>query len=692
MNDLQVKPNFSRTRESQEQKRLSFEELPSFESLKKKEIQRLRQIEKDIQKFLKAKNRTVKQEEDLHKKRDVLREKVLALRQEVAEQDAEIQEKIKRLKNIASLRTSEHEKSLSAATEQSKLEIAEVPIKKKNRDERPHSDETSLEQEKEINKRLDDESFEPLHPTSDDLDQGIIEQQEGLRINSFEVPRKNQEKEAELAGPAQISETEEEIAGLEKEKKQLEKRFDDNSFTLFGLRLNSESSDTAFKQQGVAKNETAKNLSSAGKSKKYIKDLLQGKKNVSEEDIARSYEPEADGMEEAGKKSSVHEKLHSLNAPGFEVPRSKGSGFAKKDLKRKVKNVHFGKRGDREIENILENLAFLLESGLEFSSAISSLERNIRSKKVAQVFAKVSLKVRQGKPFWEAMADEGFVSLDRIPLIKIGEETGTLVDKIKLVVEEKRQRDRNRSNLKSLLFYPALVFTLTLIITTLMGIFVLPRLAEIFSGLDADLPAITRFLINMGAWMEVYGFIALPIFFFFLVLGFYFVFINKKTNFIGQNIVLRVPVIRDLVKNSQISTFCSGVSVMIASGIPIYKSLDLIEDALVYYRYKRLVYFLRLGIAEGKSFNETFRERQVMVNKLVPYEVQDIIVAGERSGNLSKVLRTVSERVDAQSETISKNLTNLLEPVLLIIIWAAVVFLAVAILLPIYNLVGDFSV
>ncbi len=694
MNDLQVKPNFSRIHESQDQKRLSVEELPSFESLKKKEIQRLRQVEKDIQKFLKAKNRTVQQEENLHQKIDALREKVLALRQEVAGQDAEIQEKIKGLKNTPSLRTTEPEGPVSAVSEQPELELAEVPIKKKAVDGVIlRSDTSNFEQEKEINKNFDDKSFESAPLTSDDSDQDIADKQTGLRINSFEVPKKNQEKEHELTDSAQTSETEEEIADLEKEKRQLEKRLEDNSFTLFGLRVNSESSGAVLKQQDVAKKESTETLSSsAGKNKKYIKNLLQSKKDVSEEEVVQSHEFDADGMKEAGKKSSVHEKLHSLNAPGFDMSRAKGSGLSNKGLKRKGKNVHFGKKGGREVENILENLAFLLESGLEFSSALSSLERNIRSKKVAQVFVEVSRKVRQGKPFWESIADEGFISLDRIPLIKIGEETGTLIDKIKLVVEEKRQRDRNKSNLKSLLFYPALVFTLTLVITTLMGIFVLPRLAEIFSGLDADLPAITRLLINMGTWMEAHGFVALPIFFFLMALGFYFVFFNKKTNFIGQNIVLGVPVIRDLVKNSQVSTFCSGVSVMIASGIPIYKSLGLIEDALVYYRYKRLLYFLRLGIAEGKSFNETFRERQAMVDKLIPYEVQDIIVAGEKSGNLSKVLRTVSERVDAQSETISKNLTNLLEPVLLIIIWAAVVFLAVAILLPIYNLVGNFSV
>jgi type II secretory pathway component PulF len=107
--------------------------------------------------------------------------------------------------------------------------------------------------------------------------------------------------------------------------------------------------------------------------------------------------------------------------------------------------------------------------------------------------------------------------------------------------------------------------------------------------------------------------------------------------------------------------------------------------------YKNYTEFLANYIQSGKSFHNIFDLNKKKTNSIFPFTAQEIITAGEESGKLPEVLEQLGERYEQESEQIAKNIAVLLEPALLIVVWIGVVFLAVAILLPIYSLVGNFQ-
>ena len=108
--------------------------------------------------------------------------------------------------------------------------------------------------------------------------------------------------------------------------------------------------------------------------------------------------------------------------------------------------------------------------------------------------------------------------------------------------------------------------------------------------------------------------------------------------------------------------------------------------------YKNYTYNLSKYIQNGKSFNNIFNLDKKNTNSIFPFAAQEIITSGEESGKLPEVLEQLGERYEHESEEITKNISVLLEPALLIVVWIGVVFLAVSILLPIYSLVGSFQI
>jgi len=143
---------------------------------------------------------------------------------------------------------------------------------------------------------------------------------------------------------------------------------------------------------------------------------------------------------------------------------------------------------------------------------------------------------------------------------------------------------------------------------------------------------------------------------------------------------------------TEVSRFSFNLSMLLSSGIPISQAMESLEEVQEYFMYKRFIRRLSDDVTEGYSFQHSFQSNASKIKNMFPFTVQELMAAGENSGQLPKVLQRVGERYTQKSEEISANMSKLIEPFLLIIVWTVVVFLALAILLPIYNLVGDFSV
>jgi type II secretory pathway component PulF len=220
--------------------------------------------------------------------------------------------------------------------------------------------------------------------------------------------------------------------------------------------------------------------------------------------------------------------------------------------------------------------------------------------------------------------------------------------------------------------------------------FILPNLAKVFTNLKLTLPMITRVLISFATILSHHGLWLVPtlIIFFFSII--YFVFYNRRTNHIGQHILFFLPITRRLIINLELSRLGYILSSLLSAGIPIRDTIKLLEESTKFYRYQQFYHYLGEGFEIGNSFKTTFNEYPKM-DKIIPSSIQQVIISGEQSGKLSESLVLVSNRFNQKTEENIKNLPVILEPVFLIIIWMGVLLVAMAVILPIYSLVGNLN-
>jgi type II secretory pathway component PulF len=344
----------------------------------------------------------------------------------------------------------------------------------------------------------------------------------------------------------------------------------------------------------------------------------------------------------------------------------------------------------QEKEYFIEQLSMLLSAGMPVVTALSSIKKEIKSGRLKKIIENMSVSIESGASISAAMGPAGIFSKSTISLIRIGEQSGRLAKNLKVVAVQQQKEREFRSKTASAMMYPLFVFSLTLIVGLGIAWFILPRLATVFAQLKIDLPLITQWLINLGTFLGRYGVIVIPTLLFAGLLILFFLFIYSKTNFLGQEILFCIGPISRLLIELELSRFGALVGNLLAVGLPVLDSLESLSESSTLYRYKKFYTFLSEKVKEGNSFAKCFALYK-NTNRLIPVPIQQLIVTSEQSGNLPATFKEIGEIYETKTETTAKNITILLEPILLVIVWLGVVAVAVAVILPLYSLIGNLN-
>lgn len=343
-----------------------------------------------------------------------------------------------------------------------------------------------------------------------------------------------------------------------------------------------------------------------------------------------------------------------------------------------------------EKDYLLENLSMLIDSGLDMVTSLESIKRDLKSRKMRQVVDQISASISSGSTLWLALQKSKLFPAYIISFIRIGEETGRLPENLKIVIKQQEKQNNLKAKIQSATLYPMFVFSLTLIIGLGVAWFILPRLALVFSSLKLELPFITQVLIAIGLFLGQYGFIVVPLAVTLFLVLFYLVFIYPKTRFIGEMILFTSPIFSGLVKEIELSRFGFLLGTLLASGISVVEAMDSLISATSSTIYKNLYSHLRTQISQGNSLQKSLASYPGIDN-LMPATLRQMISSAEQSGHLSETLLKINENLEVKMENTTKNLSVMLEPVLLIIVWIGVVGVAVAVILPIYSLIGGLN-
>ncbi len=358
-----------------------------------------------------------------------------------------------------------------------------------------------------------------------------------------------------------------------------------------------------------------------------------------------------------------------------------------KPAKRSVlKKLLFGE----EVGLFVDNLALLAASGMDVVLALSVLKREVKTARMKMVIGQIQEDVENGVALSVAFVKTGLFGTNITALIKIGEEAGHLPENLRVAAQSVEKERIFRAKIYSALMYPVFVLALAAVVGIGISWLVLPRLAVVFSQLRVNLPVITKILIAGGVFLGKYGAVFVPLsitLMFFLI---YFLFVFDKTKFIGQRMLFAFPLIGGFVSQIEIAHFGFLMGTMLSAGLSLITAFDSLIEVTESIDYRHFYRFIRDKVEEGNSFAKSFALTPD-IDRLMPPSVQQMIVAAEQSGSLPETLAKIGERYEQRTEDTTKNIGTALEPALLVVVWFVVFAVALAIILPIYSLIGGFN-
>jgi type IV pilus assembly protein PilC len=334
-----------------------------------------------------------------------------------------------------------------------------------------------------------------------------------------------------------------------------------------------------------------------------------------------------------------------------------------------------------------QNLSLLIGSGTPLVEALRIISQEKSSWRMTHAIKDILETVESGGKFWEALQKHDYLfTAYEIRMMKIAEETGNLEKSLDYLSKQLEKDADLRGKISSALFYPTIVLSFAAIIGLGVSWFVLPRLSRAFASLRVALPAPTKLLIGMGDLVNNYGSIIFPVF---IALVFILALLIRLTRlrFAMLGLLEFLPGIGQFLREVRTARLSLFLGTLLDSGVPLVEGLETMEKIVEFKKERRFFAGLRERIEAGDSFENSFKALPGVASMFPPVTQQMIFVA-ERSGKLPEVFLYVSNLYEKRVETGSKNLTQTLEPILLVGIAGVVAFIAIAIILPIYSLLG----
>lgn len=294
---------------------------------------------------------------------------------------------------------------------------------------------------------------------------------------------------------------------------------------------------------------------------------------------------------------------------------------------------------------------------------------------------KIADEVANGRPLFESFAlfpkifDESFVSL-----IRVGESSGKLDFILNRIAEFTEEKLENSAKIKSATLYPKIVAAVFVIVVLVVVYFVVPKIKIFYDQFKVDLPWPTQMLVLISNFALHYWYVI-------LAGGIAVPFIYRKAyeskngRWLLDGLMLKIPLFGDLLKQVETRTFCATLELLVSGGVPILESLKLVKSSLSNVRFRTEVDKCIVSVDNGGTMAKVIEEGQ-----LFPSLVPGLLNVGESTGEIEKVLAQISDYYQLQIKHRLDNLTKLIEPFLIVFIFAGVLGLALAVYLPIWRM------
>jgi type IV pilus assembly protein PilC len=356
---------------------------------------------------------------------------------------------------------------------------------------------------------------------------------------------------------------------------------------------------------------------------------------------------------------------------------------------KRTKKRTFGGISRDTSEYIIESMSMMLLAGVTVGEAIESIAAEIPQKPIRQILQSMRTSIDEGMPFALALEQTGLFETSVITLIEVGESTGKLPENLRVVAAQMHKNNTMNAKIKSAMLYPAFLITLLFVVGTGIGVFLLPKLLDVITGLQIQVGLMTRILIVVGTLFGKYGLIFAAVVVMLVISTSILIKKSANARAASEAVLFRIPGIKKLLFETEISRFGFVLGTLLDAGLPVVTALQSLSASMSTRRYQRFTQEVQQRVDEGDSFNKILSDKKY--RKLVPGTITQVVVSAERSGNLASSLLKVGTNYEDKADITARNLETLLEPIVLVLIAVAVLFVAMAVFLPIYSLIGNLN-
>jgi len=334
---------------------------------------------------------------------------------------------------------------------------------------------------------------------------------------------------------------------------------------------------------------------------------------------------------------------------------------------------------------LTNNLSGMLTAGLSLNRALSILEKQSTNSTLGDVLRSLEEDISKGNTLSEGMRKfPKIFSGIFVPMVHAGEESGSLPKTLTEVgLSLKKSYDLNKK-IKGAMTYPTIIICAMVIIAIFMMIYVVPTLTKTFTDMGSELPASTKMIIWISDSISQHIFLFLSLIGAFIV-GIIFLFKIKLVRRYSDRAILYIPVIGKIVKEVNTARTARTMSSLLLSGVNISNSLSITEEVLQNIHYKELIHKSIASIEKGMVLSASFRENTF----LYPVMMGEMIEVGEETGNLSKMLLDIANFYETEVDNKTKDLSTIIEPVLMLFIGAVVGIFAISMIKPMYSVMSD---
>ncbi len=328
--------------------------------------------------------------------------------------------------------------------------------------------------------------------------------------------------------------------------------------------------------------------------------------------------------------------------------------------------------------------ALMLRAGLNVKQALTVLAEQSRSKPMRAAIQGVEQSVDRGTSLSDSMANYplAFPKLF-ISFIRVGETAGRLQESLEVLAVQLQKEYNLKRAVRGALLYPTVIISALVAVGFAMLVFVVPKLADVFEGFNVDLPLPTRVLLWIGGFFESYWWLVIIILLASMVGTFFLWRVAAVRNSVMHGFLF-TPIIGSIMQQINLARFTRNLGSLLKSGVSFVEALGILGENTPHESYALVFRGGQEHVKKGKFLSEFLAG----FKRLFPPLVVNVIKVGEETGALDEVLTEIAHFYEDEVDQVMRNLTSVMEPVLMIVIGLAVGALAVSVVSPIYDLVN----